>query len=153
MHCPKCQSPEKVKAGFTKGKQRYKCKSCSCHYTRSTPKGYPPEQRELALKLYLEGLGFRAIGRILGISYMTPLEWIRQAGRALPDWPMDNPKKPVVRMLELDELWHYVGKKRTNAGCGLLLIACESKYLAPNSAVVVWQQETNLSARLSSVTI
>ncbi|WP_420845732.1 transposase-like zinc-binding domain-containing protein [Moraxella equi] len=30
-HCPKCQSPSFVKAGFNNGKQRYKCKDC-CYY-------------------------------------------------------------------------------------------------------------------------
>lgn len=140
MQCQKCQSDKNVKAGFTKGKQRYKCKACGCHFTRSTPKGYPPEQRELALKMYLEGLGFRAIGRILQVSNVTVLDWVRKAGQALPAWPMDDPKKPQVRVLELDELWHYVGKKQTSVGCGLLLIGQESKYLPQNSAVVVWQR-------------
>lgn len=41
MHCPKCGSKEKVKAGFIKKSQRYQCKSCMCKYARSTPHGFP----------------------------------------------------------------------------------------------------------------
>ena len=32
--CPKCGKKEKVKNGFMKGKQRYKCKCCRCNYKR-----------------------------------------------------------------------------------------------------------------------
>ena len=30
--CKKCESNEYVKAGFVKGKQRYKCKKCGCQF-------------------------------------------------------------------------------------------------------------------------
>jgi len=33
--CPKCGKKEKVKNGFMKGKQRYKCKCCGCNYIES----------------------------------------------------------------------------------------------------------------------
>ena len=31
--------------------------------------------------MYLEGLGFRAIGRVLGISYGTVHQWVKQLGQ------------------------------------------------------------------------
>lgn len=143
-HCPKCQSHERVKAGFNNGKQRYKCKHCRCHYTRSTPKGYPPEKRELALKMYLEGLGFRSIGRILNLHNVTVFNWIREVGYSLPEDLVTGDEKPSVHYFELDELWHYVGKKLKNVGCGLLLTGYESACLPPHSAVVVWRQGRSL---------
>ncbi|MCP4458154.1 MAG: IS1 family transposase, partial [Cytophagales bacterium] len=33
MNCPKCSSSAGIKSGKIKGKQRYKCKKCSYHYT------------------------------------------------------------------------------------------------------------------------
>ncbi|SHF51337.1 hypothetical protein SAMN05443633_1304, partial [Chryseobacterium arachidis] len=33
MKCYKCQSENKVKAGFTRGLQRYKCKDCGCYFS------------------------------------------------------------------------------------------------------------------------
>jgi len=69
MNCPKCNCSKSVKSGKVKERQRYKCKGCGCNYTvelKSTAK--PKSQKEQALHLYLEGLGFRSIGRILGVS-------------------------------------------------------------------------------------
>ncbi|WP_425320837.1 IS1/IS1595 family N-terminal zinc-binding domain-containing protein, partial [Candidatus Chryseobacterium massiliense] len=51
MKCYKCQSLDKVKAGFTRGLQRYKCKSCGCFYSvESKSDVKSPEQRRLALE-------------------------------------------------------------------------------------------------------
>jgi transposase-like protein len=37
--------------------------------------------KKLALHMYLEGLGFRAIGRLLGVSNVSVLNWIRSFGK------------------------------------------------------------------------
>lgn len=79
MNCPKCKSAEKVKDGTTNGRQRYQCKNCSYRFSverRSTEK--PEEKKRLALQLYLEGMGFRAIGRVLDINFMTVYYWIKK---------------------------------------------------------------------------
>lgn len=143
MQCPKCSSSENVRAGFTKQKQRYKCKACQCHYTRSTPKGYSSRRRKKALQLYLEGLGFRAIGRILNVSNVTVLNWIREEGESIPVTMQPEQEPGEVVLFELDEMWHYVQKKTDNAGYGLLLIASPSKSVPSKSAVVVWSPLEN----------
>jgi transposase-like protein len=61
------------------GKQRYRCKTCGFNFTTGF-RGKPMEVRQQALKLYLEGLGFRAIGRILDVSNVTVLNWVRAYG-------------------------------------------------------------------------
>ena len=61
------------------GKQRYRCKSCGFNYTTGF-RGKPIELRQRALQLYLDGLGFRAIGRIVGVSNVTVLNWVRAYG-------------------------------------------------------------------------
>ena len=47
--CPKCRQKEKVKNGFMRGKQRYKCKSGECNYTRGR-NGYPEDIKQKAIK-------------------------------------------------------------------------------------------------------
>ncbi len=126
-HCPKCQNPERVKAGFNNGKQRYKCKACSCFYTRSTPKGGSPEEKRQAVHLYLEGLGFRSIGRFLKVTHVTVQNWIREAGESLEKLTPLYPAK--VERIEMDEMWHYVGKKRLNVGFGLRMTPHDGRYL------------------------
>ena len=79
MKCYKCQSEDKVKASFTRGLQRYKCKSCNCFFSVERKSDVKTlDQKRLALEMYLEGLGFRAIGRILKISYGTVYQWVKK---------------------------------------------------------------------------
>ena len=61
MHCPKCLSRDYVKSGIKYNKQRHKCKNCGCNFTKSHKHGASLETKLLALKLYLEGTGFRAM--------------------------------------------------------------------------------------------
>ena len=83
MHCPKCLSTSYVKNGLIKEKQRYKCKKCSCNFSQSYMRGASLETKLLALKLYLEGQGFRSIGRILKVHNGTVLNWIRSMGNSV----------------------------------------------------------------------
>jgi transposase-like protein len=119
MDCPKCKQRENCKAGFAKGRQRYKCKSCGYYYTVVKKSDVKPEEvRRMALELYLEGVGFRGIGRLLRISFGTVYQWIRKWGGQV-DLPVRNGSISIV---ELDELHSYVMQKKTTAGHGLLLI-------------------------------
>jgi hypothetical protein len=68
--------------------------------------------------MYLEGLGFRQIGRVLKISYGTVYQWIRKWGAGL-ELPQRNDS---IKVVELDELHTYVNNKKTTSGYGLLLI-------------------------------
>ena len=50
----------------------------SNHYTVSKRSGEKhPETRQLALDMYLEGLGFRVIGRLLNVSHTAVFGWVR----------------------------------------------------------------------------
>ena len=65
------------------------------------------ETKRLAFEMYLEGLGFRAIDRILGISYGIVYYWIRRWGKRLELAKRNEP----IEVVELDELHSYVGQK------------------------------------------
>jgi transposase-like protein len=44
------------------GKQSYKCKDCGCQYVENpVARKYPVEVKQLCLKMYLNGMGFREI--------------------------------------------------------------------------------------------
>ncbi len=119
MNCPKCNSDAKTKDGVVKGRQRYKCRDCGFRYTvASGSKAKPLYMRRLALQLYLEGLGFRSIGRVLMVSNVTVLNWIRAFGEQIEDLKRTDP----VVYTEMDEMHTYVGQKKTIDGYGLLLI-------------------------------
>jgi hypothetical protein len=87
---------------------------------KSTAK--PKSMKKQALLLYLEGLGFRSIGRYLGVSNVSVLNWIRSFGEMVASLKEEESNIAVV---ELDEMHSYIGSKKTTAGFGLLLIDLE----------------------------
>ncbi len=123
-NCPRCASTDKVKSGINKGRQRYKCKACQYFFTVSHKSDTATlDQRRLALNLYLEGLGFRSIGGILGFSHMAIYQWVKTLGENLKQI-----KRPAAQIVELDELHSYVGHKNTTAGPRLVLIDLENAF-------------------------
>lgn len=134
MDCPKCRGSEHCKDGIVKGRQRYLCKTCGHRYTVQQRGGTSDKSvRRLALELYLEGLGFRSIGRILKFSNVAILKWVRAFGEQLEAIKRDEP----VEVMELDEMHSYIGSKKTIAGYGLLLIemgdASSTAYWVPGT--------------------
>ena len=65
--------------------------------------------------MYLNGMGFRGIERVTDIHHTTVINWVKQAGKNLPDayQPEEIPK-----VGELDELQTFVGSKKTRSGLG-----------------------------------
>jgi len=119
MDCPKCKSSKFVKNGIIANRQRYKCKECGYNYSVEKKSDIKSEEiKRLALSMYIEGLGFRLIGRILKISYGTVYQWIKHWGSQV-DLPRSE--KPI-EIVELDEIHTYVQLKKTTNGFGLLLI-------------------------------
>ena len=114
--CPHCQRTEQqVRVGInTAGHQRYLCKECRRKYTPDRkPGGYPAEVRQQALQMYVDGLNLRRIGRFLGVDHQTVANWVKAKADGLPDEP-PVPKGPV-KVSELDELYSFVGDKKTKS--------------------------------------
>ena len=116
--CPKCQSIEVVKNGKVQGKQRYKCKSCSLQFTRLTPRGRPAQEKAMAVTLYTLGLSIRAIARLIGVSPTAVLKWIKTFAKT----HYGKPAPGDAIIVELDEMWHYLGSKKTSYGSGKLIV-------------------------------
>ena len=119
MRCPKCQSEYNVKNGFVGKVQRYKCKWCGNNFLLDYSQVVDREKkRRFGLAMYLEGLGFHSIARLLNVSHVSVMNWVKKYGSELSK--IRNPKP--VKVMELDELHTYVGSKKTTVGYGLLLI-------------------------------
>jgi transposase-like protein len=78
-------------------------------------KGYSEEVKQECLKMYLNGMGFRAIERVKGVHHTRIIYWVKQLGEKLPDTPEEN-KIPEVG--ELDELETFIGSKKLLGCCG-----------------------------------
>jgi len=101
MNCPKCCGSERIKSGKIKGRQRYKCKKCGCNYTVAIKSSAKPKSlKKKVLHLYLEGLRFRSIGRFLGVSNVSILNWIRDFGEKVQKLHADNQSLLAMVMLK-----------------------------------------------------
>ena len=119
IKCPKCNKANCRKDGFVRNIQRYKCKECHFRHTvQEKSSAASPSIKRYALQLYLEGLGFRSIGRILKFSYVSIYKWIKSFGKQLEN--LKSEKK--IKDVEVDEIHTYVLNKKTINGYGLLLI-------------------------------
>ena len=113
--CPHCQDTEQqVKAGFNRSSsQVYKCKPCNRRYTPvPAEKGYPQQVRQQAIRLYMEGINFRRIARILQVSHGSVMNWVKAYAAQLPPAPV--PAETPLHIVEMDELHTFVGDKKTD---------------------------------------
>ena len=110
MKCPKCNSEKVVKNGCRRQKQCYKCRGCGRQFVESPiERSYPPEVRQLCLKMYLNGMGLRGIERVTEIHHTTVINWIKEAGIELPDAPE---AEEIPEITEIDELQTFIGNKK-----------------------------------------
>lgn len=116
MQCPKCRCAEAVKNGTLNKKQRYRCKECGCNYTQSTRARIPLETRLKAIKLYLEGVGFRGIERLTDVHHTTVMKWVKHLAEEIDRLKPEI--KGSIQTVEIDEMWHFIQKKLKNAGYG-----------------------------------
>jgi transposase-like protein len=96
MKCPHCESTQTSKNGHRRAKQNYLCKHCGRQFLESySPKGYSDDAKKICLKMYLDGMGFRAIARVTGISHNTVINWIKQSEISLtePDAFVESSKE------------------------------------------------------------
>ncbi|NAW50900.1 hypothetical protein GNY06_05770, partial [Elizabethkingia argentiflava] len=66
------------------------------------------------------------IGRILDISNVTILNWIRSFGQEVQSLQCGSKE---IKVVALDEMHTYIGRKKNTIGSGLLLIDLEKDSL------------------------
>ena len=113
--CPYCHSTEnQVKAGKTgAGSQRWRCKPCARRYTPEPRQMYSDEMRQQAIKMYADGAGFRQVARHFDIDHVTVMNWVKAHADQLPSAPL--PEDKPLHIVEMDELFTFVGKKKTDS--------------------------------------
>ena|SRR5690554_3891126 len=65
--------------------------------------------RKKALQLYLEGLGFRSIGRILEVSNVIVLNWILSFEEEVQSLHSESKE---IEKVQLDEMHSYIRNKK-----------------------------------------
>jgi transposase len=137
MKCRFCGSESYVKNGIHRGAQRYKCKKCGKQFNE-TLKRVDDGLREQGILLYVLGLSFRTIADYIGVAPSTVLYWVRNFALKVYEKPVPLSKAVTI---ELDEMWHFLGSKKTKFGYGKpiaaipvsLLIGSAEKGTTPRS--------------------
>ena len=114
MNCPKCHSSKFVKNGHTHyGKQRFRCQHCGRQFVNN-PSRQPISQdkRDLIDKLLKERLALAAIARVAEVSERWLQDYVNQKYYLTPKEAKITEKKRGKLILEIDEMWSFVGSKR-----------------------------------------
>ena len=112
MQCPHCPHPDSIRYGTSRGVQRCRCQAYQRIF-QTLRRGKDPALKQQACQLYLEGIGMRAIGRVLNIHHKTVSRWLVQAAQALP---ARSPQTEASSFIEIDELCTFISKKNPNFG-------------------------------------
>ena len=95
---------------------------------------------------HLRKASYGFIAKLFGVTRAAVLKWIRKEGALI-----DKPKVPSnIKEMEFDEMWHFIGSKKTNCGSSKPWIVLQEK-LSHGCSVVVALQRSE-SSMIKSVT-
>lgn len=126
-NCPKCNSTGIVKSGIVKDRQRYRCKMCNYFFTvnkigRKIGEYYVVK----ALQLYLEGLSYREIERILGVNHVTISNWVKDHNIKRPKHYDYHPTYKILKHIEVVE---FLMDKKQLSGAGMIITELGDKFM------------------------
>ncbi|MFT5714597.1 MAG: transposase-like protein [Flavobacterium sp.] len=127
LACPKCQGSQIIKSGVINSKQRYLCKKCNYFFTvHKIGKKIDDYYVTKALQLYLEGLSYREIERIIGVSHVTISNWVKSFNIKKPSHANYHPTYKIFNHLELIE---YIKNKDLLSGAGMIITELGDKFM------------------------
>ena len=133
IFCPKCKENNLVKSGRAKGKQRYKCQNCNYYFSvMKEGKSIDPYYVIKALQLYLEGVTLREIERILGVSHVSVMNWIRKYNIKAPE---NFDYRPTYKVLTHPELVSFFASKESLKASGCVITELGDKFM-----VIKWER-------------
>lgn len=128
LQCPDCSSRDKfTKSGIVQGRQRHKCGRCGYHFSvQKAGKQIDQYYVIKALQLYLEGISYREIERLLGVSHVSVMNWVRKYGVKAP---VQTDYHPTYKVLSHAELSTYMEKRENVKGFGMIITEIGDKFM------------------------
>lgn len=137
--CKRCSCDSVVRNGKVRNKARYKCRNCGLNFVEGDGRVNESLVVKKALAVILYSLGkasFTMLGKIFGHSPSLLYRWIVEEMAKLPE--------PVIpgdiKEMEFDEMWHFIGSKKTKSGLSRQWIVAQGELLPGWSAVVMLQR-------------
>ena len=144
--CKNCKSRSIVKNGVTRGKQRYKCKNCGYNFVLGDGRTSEKIAAKKAMCVIFYSLGKASYNMLAHIFNTWPslvYRWIIEAGANLPEHEISG----EIKQMEFDEMWHFIGDKKTNFGSSKLLTVAHGELWPGCSAVVILQHSDGSTIR------
>jgi len=96
---------------------------------------------------YALGKGsYRMLGRIFGIDHTLVYRWIRSFGESLPEQEVSG----EIKRMEFDEMWHFIGSKKTSFGSSRPLTVAHGKPWPGCLAIVILQHSESFMTKSST---
>ena len=114
-NCKNCQSSEVTKNGFVRSKQRYRCKTCGYNFVEGDERTNPQTTIKRAFAVILYSLAKASYGTIANLFTCIAKYCSKMACKVKQH--LLSPEIPInTRELEFDEMWHFIGSKKTKDG-------------------------------------
>jgi hypothetical protein len=134
--CPKCDGENIVKSGVVGGRQRFKCKKCAYYFSvNKLGKAIDKYYVVKALQLYIEGISFREIERILGVSHVSVMNWVKKYKVKAPE---NYDYRPTYKILNHAELAKFMALKDNLTNSGMLITELGDKFM-----IIKWERFKN----------
>ena len=149
IQCKRCQSSRFSKNGIVRGKARYKCKDCRCNFIQGDKRIKEDLVIKKALAVILYSLGkasFGFLGKLFGVSRSIPYRWIKTEADKIAEPRISGD----IKEMEFDEMWHFIGSKKTKNGSSKRWIVAQGELWPGLSAVVILQPSGDSMTRLST---
>ena len=146
VKCKNCESGCIVKNGKTREKQRYRCKECGYNFVEGdgrTNEKIAAKKAMCVLLYSLSKASYSMLAKIFDTWPSLVYRWIKEAGAKLPDQEVSG----QISQMEFDEMWHFIGNKKTNFGSSKLLTVAHGELLPGCSAIVILQPSVDSTAK------
>ena len=131
--CPKCAHVGAVRNGVINKRQRYRCGSCGYNFTVSKlGKSISSYYVVKALQLYIEGVSYREIERLLGVSHVSVMNWVKKYQIKAPD---NQDYHPTYKVLTHKELVDFMALRTNLEGAGMVITELGDKFM-----VIRWER-------------
>ena len=138
LSCKNCEEKQVVKNGIVRQQQRYRCNSCGYNFVLGDKRVKLDTAVKRAFAVILYALGKSSYGFIAKLFGVTPpavQKWLKKEAEIL--------KEPEVSVeiteMEFDEMWHFVGSKKTKNGSLKPWIVAHAELWPASLAIVMLQ--------------
>jgi transposase-like protein len=132
-NCPRCDQNNVTKSGVLNQKQRFKCKDCNYNFTvEKMGKGISTYYVIKALQLYIEGVSYREIERLLGVSHVSVMNWVKKYQIKIPK---NSEYYPTYKVMNHKELVAFYSDRENLRDAGMIITELGDKFM-----LIKWQR-------------